>query len=76
MPHPPYSPDLSPCDYYLFRNMKSQLKLRTYKDKGQLEAAIDSFFAEKEMTWFERGIDDLPNRVKMVHDLEGGYLDV
>lgn len=25
LPHPPYSPDLAPCDYYLFPNMKKCL---------------------------------------------------
>ena len=24
--HPPYSPDLAPCDFYLFRKLKSNLK--------------------------------------------------
>ena len=26
LPHPPYSPDLAPCDFYLFPNLKSKLK--------------------------------------------------
>ena len=26
LPHPPYSPDLAPCDFYLFPKMKSKLK--------------------------------------------------
>lgn len=26
VPRPPYSPDLSPCDFFLFRKMKRQLK--------------------------------------------------
>jgi hypothetical protein len=25
-PHPPYSPDLAPCDFFLFPHMKSQKK--------------------------------------------------
>ena len=25
-PHPPYSPDLAPCDFYLFPKLKSKLK--------------------------------------------------
>lgn len=75
MPHPPYSPDISPCDYYLFRNMKSELRLRTYKDKGQIEAAIEEFFDSKEVAWFEKGIDELPERVNNVISLKGGYLN-
>jgi len=26
IPHPPYSPDLAPCDFFLFPKMKSKLK--------------------------------------------------
>ena len=26
LPHPPYNPDLAPCDFYLFPKLKSQLK--------------------------------------------------
>ena len=26
LPHPPYSPDLAPCDFYLYTKLKSKLK--------------------------------------------------
>jgi histone-lysine N-methyltransferase SETMAR len=26
LPHPPYSPDLAPCDFYVFLKLKSKLK--------------------------------------------------
>jgi hypothetical protein len=30
LPHPPYSPDLAPCDFFLFPNMKLKLKGRPF----------------------------------------------
>jgi len=30
LPHPPYSPDLAPCDFFLFPKMKLQLKCRRF----------------------------------------------
>ena len=30
IPHPPYSPDLAPCDFFLFRKMKLKLKGRRF----------------------------------------------
>jgi len=30
LPHPPYSPDLAPCDFFLFPKMKLQLKGRHF----------------------------------------------
>ena len=28
LPHPAYSPDLSPCDFHLFPNLKNRLRVR------------------------------------------------
>jgi hypothetical protein len=30
LPHPPYSPDLVPCNFFLFLKMKLQLKSRCF----------------------------------------------
>ena len=32
LPHPPYSPDLAPSDYYLFRSMAHFIRGRQFKD--------------------------------------------
>jgi hypothetical protein len=31
-PHPPYSPDLAPCDFFLFPRMKGQKKGERFAD--------------------------------------------
>jgi len=40
--HPPYSPDLAPCDFFLFPKMKLQLKGRRFDrvEKIQRESQI------------------------------------
>ena len=38
--HPPYSPDLSPCDFWLFNNLKSHLSGRDFETNHQLGSAI------------------------------------
>ena len=40
LPHPPYSPDLAPCDFFLFPKMKLQLKGHRFDrvEKIQLES--------------------------------------
>lgn len=41
MPHPPYSPDLSPCDFFLFGKLKSSLKGIIHKTEDEIkETAI------------------------------------
>jgi histone-lysine N-methyltransferase SETMAR len=35
LPHPPYAPDLAPCDFFLFPRMKLQLKECCFRDVFQ-----------------------------------------
>ena len=34
LPHPPYSPDLAPCDFFLFPKIKKELQLALDIRKG------------------------------------------
>jgi len=38
--HPAYCPDLSPSDYFLFRNLKSHLRGVHYPDDEALKEAV------------------------------------
>jgi len=40
--HPLYSPDLSPCDYFLFPKLKLPLKGRLFEDVQDIQAAVTS----------------------------------
>ncbi len=40
LPHPPYSPDLSPCDFFLFPLLKKRLRGREFGDVHLLELAV------------------------------------
>jgi len=37
IPHPPYSPDLAPCDFFLFPHMKCQMKGKCFADVSEVE---------------------------------------
>jgi len=37
IPHPPYSPDLAPCDFFLFRRMKGQMKGKGFADVSEVK---------------------------------------
>jgi hypothetical protein len=37
VPHPPYSPNLAPCDFFLFPRMKSKLKGRRFQDVTEIQ---------------------------------------
>jgi len=38
--HPPYSPDLSPPDYFLFAKLKMKLKGRNFADDAEIQEAV------------------------------------
>jgi hypothetical protein len=38
IPHPPYSPDLAPCDFFLFPKMKLKLKRRRFDTIEEIQA--------------------------------------
>jgi hypothetical protein len=40
-PHPPYSPDLAPSDFYLFVYVKKCLAGLSFEDADQLLAAVE-----------------------------------
>ena len=50
------------------------MRLRSYDGQDQIEEVIRFYFMEKDPDWFVAGIDELPDRVKKVSDLNGSYL--
>lgn len=47
LPHPAYSPDLAPSDYYLFRSMANFFKGRNFKNQQEVEIGCRDFFDSK-----------------------------
>jgi transposase len=42
MEHPPYSPDLTPCDFFLFRAMKKNLSGQRFESVEELFHALEA----------------------------------
>ena len=47
LPHPPYSPDLAPSDYLLFRSLSNDMRGRHFKDEKHLKSFLRDFFDSK-----------------------------
>jgi histone-lysine N-methyltransferase SETMAR len=73
--HPPYSPDLAPSDYHLFRSLKNHLRGMEFGDEEELRSALQKFFDSKEEKFYREGIEQLPDRWKEVRDNGGEYID-
>ena len=71
--HPPYSPDLSPLDFYLFRNLKSELFRTRFVDQNHCETAVRAYFEQKSLKWFRRGVDMFREQLAEVLSTRGEY---
>ena len=73
--HPPYSPDLAPSDYYLFRNLKSHLRGTRFRDDDELKAATEAWFEDKIDEFFFKGIDCLKEKWAKCIEVKGDYIE-
>ncbi|XP_015189019.1 PREDICTED: histone-lysine N-methyltransferase SETMAR-like [Polistes dominula] len=72
--HPPYSPDLAPSDYHLFRPLQSSLNGVKLTSKEACENQLLQFFAQKSQQFYTDGIMILPQKWQKVIDQNGIYL--
>ncbi|XP_014486230.1 PREDICTED: histone-lysine N-methyltransferase SETMAR-like [Dinoponera quadriceps] len=76
LPHPPYSPDLAPCSFFLFSNMKNWLTGKTFTTVDEMTAAVNDYFAGFDQTYFTDGIKGLEKRWTTCIKLKGDYIEV
>lgn len=75
LPHPPYSPDLAPSDYGLFRSMASFLRGRRFETYHDVDSACREFFASKSKEWYSEKIRNLAERWAAVIENNGLYFE-
>lgn len=73
LPHPAYSPDLSPSDYHLFRSLEHFLRGKEFFEHSEVEKALKEFFSSKNKEFYARGIESLPERWEKVIENNGDY---
>ena len=71
MPHPPYSPDLIPSDYHLFRSLQNHLNGETFDLNEAVKTELIQFFASKNQTFYKSGIMKLTERWQKVIEQNG-----
>ncbi|XP_054729345.1 histone-lysine N-methyltransferase SETMAR-like [Anastrepha obliqua] len=62
LPHPPYSPDLSPSDYWLFADLKKMLRGKRFGSNDEVIAETEAYFEGKEKSFYKGGIERLEKR--------------
>ncbi|GFV60675.1 histone-lysine N-methyltransferase SETMAR [Trichonephila clavipes] len=65
LPHPPYSPDIVPPDFHLFRSMQHFLTNKTFQNLD-MKNTISRYFTEKPIDFYRSGIENLHTRRQKV----------
>lgn len=71
---PPYSPDISPCDYDAFGPLKRALREGSYADWSEFETRLKHVLYEGSQKGFYRGVQHLPERWKATIQKKGDYI--
>ena len=75
LPHSPYSPDLSPCDYHYFRSLQHHCKGKEFTKRSDVKDAFKKWMKGQPTTFRSDGLAQLPIRWKTVVDIHGQYYD-
>lgn len=73
--HPPYSPDLAPSDFYLFRHLKKHLRGTRFFDDDELKQAAESYLDSMPEDFYFAGINELFDRCRKCIDVKGDYVE-
>jgi len=76
LPHPPYTPDLAPCDFFLFPNLKKSLAGQKFASNEEVVAATEACFADLEKSYFSDGLKKLEHRWVKSIELKGDSYSV
>ena len=72
---PPRSPDLTPCDFFLWGYVKSQVYTRNYDDINDLKAEIRRSFNEMPVEMLRSTFLNFEKRLEMVVQKNGAHIE-
>lgn len=75
LPHPAYSPDLAPSDFFLFPQLKSTLRGRRFNTDNDVITATEDYFSSKNRGFYKDGIRKVKNRWEKCVTLAGSYIE-
>jgi hypothetical protein len=74
VPQPPYYPNLTPCDFFLFGYLKQHLEGKHVTREDSVIAAPRDAFDKIPLQTFQNVMDDWPYRLRRCIQLGGEYL--
>jgi len=75
MNHPPYSPNLALCNYFLFRHLKKHLRGRRFSSDTDIQADVTSWLEGRDSGFYLAGMSSLPTKWNKCIKLDGCYIE-
>lgn len=75
LPHPPYSPDVAPTDYAIFRSLECYSRYKKFNSVDDVKRHLIEFFNSKPESFYKKAINQLVPRWKLVIQHDGNYFD-
>jgi histone-lysine N-methyltransferase SETMAR len=72
--HPPYSPDLSPCDYFMFGDLKQWLRGKRFADESEAAEKVEKYLTSLDKGKLLRSMQAWPSRCVRVVRSKGAFL--
>lgn len=73
--HPPYSPDLAPCDFWLFPKLKLAMKRKTYSTIPTIQKASTDILKAIPAHEYQTCFDKFYDRLQRCINSEGDYFE-
>ena len=73
--HPPYSPDLAPCDFRLFPEMKAKLRGIHFNTVEELQTAAKGIVKSFDTEWYKQTFDKWVARHEKCVRVAGDYVE-
>ncbi|KAL1446983.1 hypothetical protein WDU94_003680 [Cyamophila willieti] len=75
LPHPPYYPDMAPCVYHLFPNLKKWLGGKKFSNDNEVKQAVNGYFEDLDQSTYKTDIQALEHRWTKCIALKGDYVE-
>jgi histone-lysine N-methyltransferase SETMAR len=73
--HPPYSPELALCDYWLLSRVKEHLRGKRFESEDDINTAVTASLKRPTADEYRAAIDRLPHRWEKCVDSAGAYIE-
>ena len=74
--HPPYGPDLSPCDYHMFGPLKGALGGQRFDDGEQVKNFVRNLLQTRRPSFYDAGVNKLPILWQKCIEKGGNYVEM